>query len=254
VKIEPKPACSAESHASRRLHIPVNEPAIERTARIFRALGEPARIRLLARLAQSEACVTELAELEGESITVISQRLRVLRADSIVGRRRDGKHILYYLADQHVLDLVFNGLAHASEQPSTSPAVFNSRLLALFKGKRPMSDQHKIYENHMHEHGKDCGHTAIVHNDHTDYLHDGHLHSLHDGHIDEHKLEVNATNPADCTNGHECDAHDSSHKHGTDCGHEAVPHGDHVDYLVNGHLHHPDGDHCDNHGPVQFAN
>ena len=29
--------------------------------------------------------------------------------------------------------------------------------------------------------------------------------------------------------------------------------GDHVDYLVNGHLHHPHGDHCDDHGPVQLA-
>jgi hypothetical protein len=26
--------------------------------------------------------------------------------------------------------------------------------------------------------------------------------------------------------------------------------GDHVDYLVNGHLHHPHGDHSDDHGPV----
>ncbi|WP_255462494.1 hypothetical protein [Granulicella sp. WH15] len=116
-----------------------------------------------------------------------------------------------------------------------------------------MSTQHEIHENHPHQHGKDCGHTAIVHNDHTDYLHDGHLHSLHDGHIDEHKLEVNSANPADCTNGHECDGHGPEHKHGADCGHEAVPHGDHVDYLVNGHLHHPDGDHCDNHGTVQLA-
>jgi ArsR family transcriptional regulator, lead/cadmium/zinc/bismuth-responsive transcriptional repressor len=135
VKIEPKPACAVESHATDRLRIPVNDPAIERAARIFRALGEPARIRLLARLAQGEACVTELSELEGESITVISQRLRVLRADNIVGRRRDGKHILYYLADQHVLDLVFNGLAHASEQPLTLSASLNSRLAALLKGK-----------------------------------------------------------------------------------------------------------------------
>jgi hypothetical protein len=29
-----------------------------------------------------------------------------------------------------------------------------------------------------------------------------------------------------------------------------VPHGDHVDYLVNGHLHLPHGGHCDDHGPV----
>jgi hypothetical protein len=29
-----------------------------------------------------------------------------------------------------------------------------------------------------------------------------------------------------------------------------VPHGDHQDYLYEGMLHHPHGDHCDNHGPV----
>jgi DNA-binding transcriptional ArsR family regulator len=136
VQIEPKPDCSAESHVSQRLRIPVDEPSIERTARIFRALGEPARIRLLARLAQGELCVTELAELEDESVTVISQRLRVLRADNIVGRRREGKHILYYLADQHVLDLIFNGLAHATEQPVTTPATSSPRLLALLKGNK----------------------------------------------------------------------------------------------------------------------
>jgi UDP-2,3-diacylglucosamine pyrophosphatase LpxH len=32
-----------------------------------------------------------------------------------------------------------------------------------------------------------------------------------------------------------------------------VPHGDHVDYLVAGHLHHPHGNHCDDHGPVKIA-
>lgn len=42
-------------------------------------------------------------------------------------------------------------------------------------------------------------------------------------------------------------------EHGPGCGHEAVPHGDHVDYLVDGHLHHPHGDHCDDHGPLEKA-
>ena len=53
--------------------------------------------------------------------------------------------------------------------------------------------------------------------------------------------------------GHDCGAHDKAHRHGPGCGHEAVPHGDHVDYLVDGHLHHPHGDHCDDHGKVQTS-
>ena len=48
-----------------------------------------------------------------------------------------------------------------------------------------------------------------------------------------------------------CGGHPKGHRHGPGCGHEAVPHGDHTDYLVGGHLHHPHGDHCDTHGPVQ---
>jgi hypothetical protein len=32
-----------------------------------------------------------------------------------------------------------------------------------------------------------------------------------------------------------------------------APHGDHVDYLVAGRLHHPHGDHCDDHGPLIVA-
>lgn len=107
-----------------------------------------------------------------------------------------------------------------------------------------------VHADHSHRHGTDCGHTAIRHGDHVDYLHDGHLHHVHNDHVDEHRLEVTASNPAACTPEHQCAGHAKGHQHGPGCGHEAVPHGDHVDYLVDGHLHHPHGDHCDHHGPV----
>ena len=42
-------------------------------------------------------------------------------------------------------------------------------------------------------------------------------------------------------------AHD--HEHGDDCGHPGVRHGDHVDYLHDGELHAPHGDHWDTHEP-----
>lgn len=116
-----------------------------------------------------------------------------------------------------------------------------------------MSGECKIHHDHPHQHGPDCGHTAIRHDGHVDYLHDGHLHHMHAGHVDEHVLEVSETNPDRCTPHHECGGHEKGHVHGPGCGHEAVPHGDHVDYLVNGHLHHPHGDHCDDHGPVELV-
>jgi len=110
------------------------------------------------------------------------------------------------------------------------------------------------HANHDHQHGDSCGHTAVQHDGHTDYLHDGHLHHQKpDGTVEEHALDVTTANPAACTSGHACAGHDKDHVHGPGCGHEAVPHGDHVDYLVDGHLHHQHDGHCDNHGPVAAA-
>jgi hypothetical protein len=108
---------------------------------------------------------------------------------------------------------------------------------------------HDAHE-HEHEHGPDCGHVAIQHGDHTDYVHEGHLHHPHEGHVDEHVLDAAG---ADCTPDHDCAGHNGGHAHAEGCGHEAVPHGDHVDFLVEGHLHHPHGEHCDAHGELQLA-
>ena len=49
---------------------------------------------------------------------------------------------------------------------------------------------------------------------------------------------------------HSCDSHDADHVHGEGCGHPAIEHDGHIDYLVDGHLHHPHGGHCDDHGPA----
>ena len=59
-----------------------------------------------------------------------------------------------------------------------------SALRGRFAGKR-----HLEAEQHEHEHGPDCGHSAIEHDHHVDYLHDGHRHAPHEGHYDEHLAE-----------------------------------------------------------------
>jgi zinc transport system permease protein len=56
-----------------------------------------------------------------------------------------------------------------------------SALHARITGRR-----HFEAERHEHEHGTDCGHPAIEHDDHVDYLHGGHRHAPHQGHYDEH--------------------------------------------------------------------
>ena len=98
---------------------------IEAAAAIFRALGDPERLRLLLRLAESEACVSELAEDEDEKITTMSARLKTLSIVRLVRRRREAKHMFYALADEHVLPLIRNAIDHAAE-----------RRAAVFTGSR----------------------------------------------------------------------------------------------------------------------
>lgn len=112
------PDCDSHDHPKRPRAKLVDDQALERAARLFRALGEESRLRIVAALSQGEACVTELAEASKESLSTVSQRLRVLRAENIVVRRRSGKHINYALADAHVTEMVFNALAHAGENPA----------------------------------------------------------------------------------------------------------------------------------------
>ncbi|GAB1667687.1 hypothetical protein Mh1961_09070 [Mannheimia haemolytica] len=52
-----------------------------------------------------------------------------------------------------------------------------------------------------------------------------------------------------------CKTHaNHEHEHGEGCGHTAIKHNDHIDYLHDGHLHHnKHGDHCDDHGPVEIV-
>ncbi|MFM7159423.1 MAG: ArsR/SmtB family transcription factor [Planctomycetaceae bacterium] len=90
--------------------------ACQKAAAIFRALGDPNRLRLLSLLAQRELCVSELTVILGDNLPAVSQRLKLLRSDRIVIARREGKHVFYRLADQHICELMNNGLEHAREE------------------------------------------------------------------------------------------------------------------------------------------
>ncbi len=109
-----------------------------------------------------------------------------------------------------------------------------------------------LHDSLSHTHAE-RGPMMVAHEGHRDVLENGHLHFVHGNQVDEHRIPVSDMNPDLCTPGHRCDGHSTYHKHGPYCGHESVPHGDHTDYLVDGHLHHAHGDHCDFHGFLETA-
>jgi len=94
----------------------LDDHVVERTAAFFRAAGDPARLRLLHHLSMhGPCCVSELSSFFDEGMSTISQRLKTLRTERLVSRRRNGKHIFYGLEDEHVRHILGQALAHAEE-------------------------------------------------------------------------------------------------------------------------------------------
>jgi DNA-binding transcriptional ArsR family regulator len=89
---------------------------LEAVTTMFGALADVPRLKLLMLLAEKDHGVTELADRLDEGMTTVSARLQVLHAARLVARRREGRSIIYSIADDHVLTLVRNALAHAIEQ------------------------------------------------------------------------------------------------------------------------------------------
>ena len=81
-------------------------------AEVFKALGDPTRLRLLSGLVTSELCVGELAALLGMTVSAVSHQLKLLWRLHLVRRRREGRHIYYALDDEHILGLYQAGLSH----------------------------------------------------------------------------------------------------------------------------------------------
>lgn len=107
------PSCDVSDHAEGEQPIP--PASLERAAQLFRAMGDAPRLRILELLKKREMCVTEIVAAVSDKFSTVSQRLRILRSEGLIVRRRDGNHLYYGLSDRHVADLILNALAHATE-------------------------------------------------------------------------------------------------------------------------------------------
>ena len=90
----------------RDLALALNEPISEVKAELFKALGHPARIRVLEVLTSGEHSVGEMQPLVGIEASHLSQQLGVLRRAGLVSTRREGASIIYSLRDPHVAELL----------------------------------------------------------------------------------------------------------------------------------------------------
>ena len=84
-------------------------------ADFFRIFADSTRIKILYALFESEMCVYDIAQLLNMTQSAISHQLRSLKQSKLVKYRREGKTILYSLADGHVRTIIDQGMEHIGE-------------------------------------------------------------------------------------------------------------------------------------------
>lgn len=82
---------------------------------LFKVFGDSTRIRILFSLFDGEMCVNDVAEVLSYGQSAVSHQLRILKNAGLVKSRRDGKQILYSLADEHVRMIINQGMDHVLE-------------------------------------------------------------------------------------------------------------------------------------------
>ena len=92
-----------------------SDEIIYKASRIFSALADSTRFKILASLARGELCVCDLQELCGVTQSAVSHQLRLLRDIDLVRARREGQRAYYRLADEHVTSMLEVGIKHAAE-------------------------------------------------------------------------------------------------------------------------------------------
>lgn len=104
----------AVSHgaAGRTPRAEVDGPAAREIAETMQALATPSRVRILARLRDGAAGVSELAAAVDMDASAVSHQLRVLRHLGLVVGKRTGRTVVYSLHDSHVADLLDQALWH----------------------------------------------------------------------------------------------------------------------------------------------
>ena len=97
------------------LEVMPTDEELQSLADFFRIFGDSTRIRILYALSQSELCVCDIASLLGMGQSAISHQLRILKQMRLVKFRREGKSVLYSLADGHIETILAQGMEHIGE-------------------------------------------------------------------------------------------------------------------------------------------
>jgi DNA-binding transcriptional ArsR family regulator len=105
-------ACTGTGAVKEGHELPMTEDLAVGVADIFKALGDPTRVKIIFLLLKQELCVHDLSTLLSMGQSAVSHQLRYLRDTHIVKRRKVGKTVFYSLDDDHIEQIFVQTLGH----------------------------------------------------------------------------------------------------------------------------------------------
>ncbi len=84
-------------------------------ADLFKVFSDTTRIKILYALFDTPRSVNAIAEAIGATQSAVSHQLRILKQARLVRFDRDGRSLIYSLADDHVHTMLAQGMTHICE-------------------------------------------------------------------------------------------------------------------------------------------
>jgi DNA-binding transcriptional ArsR family regulator len=93
----------------------LSDDQVVELAEMFRLMGDPSRLKIIAACLGEPMCVSDIAAKYGLSQPLVSHHLRLLRAARVLRSERRGKQIFYTAADEHVKRVINDMVDHVCE-------------------------------------------------------------------------------------------------------------------------------------------
>lgn len=93
----------------------IEEVELSDLAELFKVFGDSTRIRILADLFSGEKNVSEICDDLEMNQSAVSHQLKILKVSKLITSRREGKAMIYSLADDHVKTILAMGIEHIEE-------------------------------------------------------------------------------------------------------------------------------------------
>ena len=111
-----KALCACDHAVDHAKDILPRKEEIEIAAELFKLCGDATRVGILCALSRHRLCVNELAAVLGMTCSAISHQLRLLKQTGLVSAKREGKSVVYSIADPHIEEIFSLALSYSEEK------------------------------------------------------------------------------------------------------------------------------------------